>query len=122
MSMSSVKSKSAADVVARHFYGSYADAVADGSAPNGIAITRAIDEGAAEVTWKGECTDCTFYRIGNVASVIIRFLDAEARKVTSTDFRDLAFVVWHLDHFMSKSIDIMFNKCAFNAYKNQHTF
>lgn len=120
MNNQSVKQK--ADPVSRHFYGAYADAVVDGSAPDGIAITRAIDDGAAEVKWTGECIDCTFYRFGNVASVIIRVLDQEAHKATSTDFRDLASIVWHLDRLISKSMDIMFDYCAFKGYKNRHTF
>lgn len=98
-----------ADPVSLKFFGAFAAAVANGSAPTRQDVDIPLSTGGvSSVKWSGEVTKVTFYNFNGAPRAAIYFDDKLVGVVSDIEFDDLRKLVYWIDKLLVKSVDVMF--------------
>lgn len=100
-----------ADPVSLKFFGAFASAVANGSAPLRNNVDIPLTNGDVDsVKWSGEVTEVTFYNCNGAARATIEFDGKLVGVVSDIDFGSLRMLVYWIDRVLAKSMDVMFER------------
>lgn len=107
-----------ADPVSLKFFGAFASAVANGSAPVRQDVDIPLSNGGvSSVKWSGEVTQVTFYNYDGAPRASIYFDDKLVCVVSDIDFGNLRMLVYWIDRVLAKSVDVMFEHITGNMPK-----
>ena len=100
-----------ADPVSLKFFGAFAAAVANGSAPRRQDVDIPLTNGDVDsVKWSGEVTEVTFFNCNGAARATICFDGKLVGVVSDIEFGDLRKLVYWIDRVLAKSVDVMFER------------